>query len=152
MQEMLDAMDVMDGMERIQQSMAMAWWVGWTWFVLCDLCDLLNLCCDELVICVVSLVSLGTGRVPHPSSSRVGQKAPTQPAASPGWEAEVACWSSENLLWKDSSTPNLSDKQSLGRFSQERKYRGRPSSISSKSAKDYAKTSPATPAYAPTGA
>ena len=37
-----------------------------------------------------------------------------------------------------------------GRFSQEQKYRGRPSSISSKSAKDYAKTSPATPAYGPT--
>ena len=59
----------------IKWRMAMAWWVGWmrfVWFVLCD----------ELVI---SVVSLWTG-----SSSIVGQKAPTQPAASSGWDAEAA--------------------------------------------------------------
>ena len=39
---------------------------GCDWF-LCDLCDLRDLCCDELVICVVSL---GTGRVPHPGLAR----------------------------------------------------------------------------------
>ena len=35
-----------------------------------DLRDLCDFCCDELVICVVSL---GTGRVPHPGSARKPQ-------------------------------------------------------------------------------
>ena len=67
----------------------------WLWLDGLDGCDLCDLCCDELVICVVSL---GTGRVPHPSSSRVGQKAPTQPAASPGWDAEAALGSGGSLV------------------------------------------------------
>ena len=67
---MQEGLDVMDGMEGIQQSMAMAGWVGWMWFVWSDLRDLCDLCCDELVICVVSL---GTGRVPHPGSARKPQ-------------------------------------------------------------------------------
>ena len=46
--------------------------MGWM-DVMCVICVAMNL-----------LVSLGTG-----SSSIVGQKAPTQPAASPGWDANA---------------------------------------------------------------
>ena len=40
---------------------------GWLWLDGLDRCDL---CCDELVICAVSL---GIGRVPHPGSARKPQ-------------------------------------------------------------------------------
>ena len=70
-QSMQEGLDVMDGMEGIQQSMAIAGWVGCMWLVLCDLSDFCDFCvCDELVLWVVSL---GTGRVPHPGSARKPQ-------------------------------------------------------------------------------
>ena len=106
------------------------WWMRWKgfsderlWLDGWDGCDLCDLCCDELVI---SVVSLGTG-----SSSIVGQKAPTQPAASSGWDAEAALGLPRNRVWTDGSRPNLCDRQSLGMSSQERRYQGRPYSTSS---------------------
>ena len=106
------------------------WWMRWKgfsderlWLDGWDGCNLCDLCCDELVI---SVVSLGTG-----SSSIVGQKAPTQPAASSGWDAEAALGLPRNRVWTDGSRPNLCDRQSLGMSSQERRYQGRPYSTSS---------------------
>ena len=106
------------------------WWMRWKgfsderlWLDGWDGCDLCDSCCDELVI---SVVSLGTG-----SSSIVGQKAPTQPAASSGWDAEAALGLPRNRVWTDGSRPNLCDRQSLGMSSQERRYQGRPYSTSS---------------------
>ena len=95
--------------------------MGCMWFVLSDLSDFCDFCvCDELVICVVSL---GTGRVPHPASTRKPQP---QPAASSGWqkrlfgchwsasdshwESEADQWQPKSLFWKDRSRPNLSRK------------------------------------------
>ena len=77
-------------------------------------------------ICVICVVSLWTG-----SSSIVGQNAPTQPAASSGWDAEAALGLSRIRVWMDQSRPNLCHKQSLGMSSQAQKCPGQPFSTSS---------------------
>ena len=123
---MQEGLDVMDGMEGIQQSMAIAGWVGCMWLVLCDLSDFCDFCvCDELVLWVVSLE---TGRVPHPGSARKPQPSLLQVLFA---NQKLISDSQKSLLWKDPSRPNLSRKQSLGRSSQERKYLAPPSSMSS---------------------
>ena len=116
--------------------------MGCMWFVLSDLSDFCDFCvCDELVICVVSL---GTGRVPHPASTRkpqpsllqvlVGKKdflAVTDQLLIPIGNQKLISDSQKVFFERIGQGRTSLGKQSLGRSSQERKYPARPSSISS---------------------